>query len=631
MNLFRIVVFATVSAVSSSFSIWAGAPTPSADTLFLANFDGPNAAGTLALHGAAYAVGKWGRGLRIGRGQYATVSLDKKSFPDHGTILFWFKPEWREADARTRSHTFLSWSWNDGKGGYCAWSDGWWEPAGAGRTYLVFENQLYCHVSDTVEYPANEWTHLAMTWAFEKGSVSAAFYQDGRLVGVTPRRKCPKLPALKTPIVIGADKGTPIAKGRSAEGVYDGLQILKRALTPQEVRAVFRLQAPNWRRIERRRFAWLDSVLAQPYTPLRDKAGHILESRALLDESYGWITRKGAQSAVAKMKEAGFNVFIPCIWHGRGARWPSRRTPMETGAAKAMLAEGKDFDGLANLITVCHANGIEVHPWFCVCYGDRRWKPLAPFMEPGTPKGACEAHNPAFRRFIVDLMLEAVQRYDIDGVNLDYIRTMGLSTSKTARDAFRKQFGGDLLEAMKKPGPNHGPNPEIVRFQNDAIAAIVRTFAVRARALRPRLVISVDGHPRLPDEPPGIQGRDGIAWVRNGWIDVLYSMDYGQRIGWQRYDRLRALLERPEALVVLCGNYERLPNGQVGSRAGWLVAGLIGFCQRKYPGNGVALYWLGSLDEDQARALRSGPFKNPARPYWRRAHPRAKGVNAKFR
>jgi len=55
------------------------------------------------------------------------------------------------------------------------------------------------------------------------------------------------------------------------------------------------------------------------------------------------------------------------------------------------------------------------------------------------------------------------------------------------------------------------------------------------------------------------------------------------------------------------------------SREGRLVADLIGFCQRRYPGNGVALYWYGSLDDAQIESLRTGPFREPARPSWVRA------------
>lgn len=59
--------------------------------------------------------------------------------------------------------------------------------------------------------------------------------------------------------------------------------------------------------------------------------------------------------------------------------------------------------------------------------------------------------------------------------------------------------------------------------------------------------------------------------------------------------------------------------GKVVSREAGLVADLIGFCQRKFPGNGVALYWYGSLDDAQIDALRTGPFCEAARPAWLRA------------
>ncbi|NOY82415.1 MAG: family 10 glycosylhydrolase [Kiritimatiellaeota bacterium] len=610
------------------FLLWGvvsiGEPVCTPHTLYLDNFNLPRqadfAAGNPAvtLHGAVPAPGKWGQGLRVGPGRYATIAAEGNLLPRRGTLMFWFKSDWPDANRPGRSHTFFSWGWNDGKSGYCTLSAGWWEPAGANRTYLVFENQLYCHVSDVIDYRRGEWTHFAVTWEFGD-RLTAAFYINGRRIGVTPRRACKTVPSLSTPIFLGSDRGTPMAAGRSADGVFDAIQILDRVLDTREVRDVFRAEEPKWREIEARRFAWLNEVLKQPWTPKRDADGRVLESRALLDESYGWATRQGAQAAVDKLARAGFNVFIPCVWHGRGARWPSKLTPVETGLEKTLEREGEEFDGLANLVRLCHARGIEVHPWFCVCYGDRNWQPLASFIEPGTPKGACEAHNPAFRKFIVELMLEVVRRYDVDGINLDYIRTKGVSKSRTALEAYRKRFGADLLEDLKKPRANGWPNARIVQFQNDAIADIVRRVSDGARAIRPNIIISIDGHPSLPDERPGIQGRDGFRWAREGWIDVLYSMDYGTQLAWHKYDAIRKLLHRPSALVVLCGNYERLPNGAVGPRDGEIVAKLIAFCQRKFPGNGVALYWLGSLDDAQIRALRAGPFKEPARPFWVRA------------
>jgi uncharacterized lipoprotein YddW (UPF0748 family) len=254
-----------------------------------------------------------------------------------------------------------------------------------------------------------------------------------------------------------------------------------------------------------------------------------------------------------------------------------------------------------------------------VCYADARWKPLAPFVEEGTPTGACEAHNPAFRRFAVDLMMEVVERYEVDGINLDYIRTNGVSTSPSARASYRKQFGAELLNDIKKTGADGWPYSNIVKWQDGAVADIVRSFSTQARAARPRLVISVDGHPYLPTDKPGMQGRNDFWWAQEGWVDVIYSMDYSRRLAWQKTESIRAQLNRPTAAAIIVGNYEKTETGKVVSREARLVADLMAFCQRKFPGNGVALYWYGSLDDAQVDALRAGPFREAADPSWLRA------------
>lgn len=596
-----------------------GEPDRIEGALFLTQFDSlakaAAAAGSPAIQaeGASLVPGKWGQGVQIKPGGFLAIPTTGNLLPQQGTLMFWFKPNW-STTGDGPSHTLFSWGWDDGKHGYCVLSDGWWEPEGAPYTYLVFENQLYLHCHCPLTFVKDQWRQITVTWQFGK-QASARLYVDGTLAAAAVR-PCGDAPSPRTVLYLGSDRGTPSAKGRSADGVFDRLCILDRMLSKEEVRALFRAQEPNWQAIERRREAWLYDVLDQPYAPQRDAAGRIQESRALLDEWHRWAAPGEAEKVIERIARAGFNVYIPCVWHGRGVSWPSQLTPMATDVERIVREGPPGFDPLAHLIRVAHARGIEVHPWFCVCYADARWEPLTPFIEEGTPAGACEAHNPAFRRFAVDLMMEVVRRYAVDGINLDYIRTKGISTSASARASYRRQFGAELLEDSKKTGPNGWPHPNIVRWQDDAIADIVRSFSAQARAARPGLVISVDGHPYLPTDTPGTQGRNDFWWAQEGWVDVIYSMDYARRLSWQKTEAIRSQLKRPEAAAIIVGNYEKTDAGQVVSREPQLVADLIGFCQRKFPGNGVALYWYGSLDDAQIEALRTGPFREPAIPTW---------------
>lgn len=605
-----------------------GEPQRTDDTLLLCNFNSLDqadfVAGAAALkpQGATLVNGRWGKGLEVKPGQQLVIPSEGNFDATQGSFMFWFKPNWTNK-TNVKSHALLSWGWADGKwaapemgNGYCVLSDGWWEPAGAGRTYLVFENQLYAHTSLALSYVKDEWMHFAFTWKFAKKTLGVCLYLNGERIGTASNHKAfDFIPKLRTPITLGCDEGTGSGAHRWADGVFDGLHILKRTLGEDEVRDIFRAQEPNWRQVVAKRNAWLHDVLKEPYTPKCDARGRVLESRALLDEGTGWATREGAAKTVGKLTRGGFNVYIPCIWHGRGATWPSKLSPPEKGVAKTIEAEA-GFDPLKHLIDLCHDKGIEVHPWYCVCYRDQRWPHLNELTEEGTPKGAFEAHNPAFRKFIVDLMMEVVRGYDVDGLNLDYIRTKGISTTKTAQEAYRKQFGGELLEDMKKKEPNGWPNAKVVQFQNDVIADIVRAVAEQGRAAKPKLVISIDGHPAPPGNLPNIQGRDGFTWAQKGWIDVIYCMDYGRRLCWQKADALRAALDQPAAYVTIVGNYERTLKRKVVPREGRLVADLIGFCQRRSLGNGVALYLLSMLDDEQIEALRAGPFKEHAVPSW---------------
>ncbi len=611
-------------AVTAAF-VWGqetAAPTVDEHTLLLAHFDegfdADYAAGdaTAQVNGAELVgEGKWGGALRLGEGQDLSFAAEGNLDMAAGTLMFWFRPDWQPGVPR--SHGLLSMGLDGDPPGYFVLSQGWWESSGgAGRMYFVWDNQAYMHCStqafaNMTAEDLGRWHHIALTWQ-EGARAFNAIYLDGERVAhnaktdITVRQPASRL-------FVGSDRAQD--GQRWADGLLDELVILDRPMGDAEVAAVFRAQEPDWAAIQARRWAWLTDVLEGPEPELpRAQDGTLLESRALLDEGCPWTDPDEIPGIVAKLKRAGFNVYVPCIWHGRGTRWPHPTEAPESGLAERFAA--LDVDPLAELIAQCHAAGIEVHPWFCVVKRERDLHPE--FVEEGTPSGFFDAHRPEFRDFIVGLMTDVVRNYEVDGINLDYIRTGGLCRGELCRAEYRERFGTELEEDAQTRTEEGRPNPNIVAWQDEAIGEIVRRVAEEGRAIRPGLIVSVDGHPHPPADPPDTNGRNEGPWVDAGWVDVVYAMDYGRELSWQRMDAVRAASDHAEAYVTLCGNYERTEEGRVVARAGEHVAKLIDYCRRRWPGNGVGLYLWSLLTDEQIDALRAGPFTEDARPHWLR-------------
>jgi uncharacterized lipoprotein YddW (UPF0748 family) len=349
----------------------------------------------------------------------------------------------------------------------------------------------------------------------------------------------------------------------------------------------------------------------------------IQESRAIFDETYSWMTPAGAEKTLTRIKDAGFNVYIPCVWLGAGTTWPSKLAPMAPDWKRAYIG---GYDPLANLIRRAHEMGIEVHPWFMVM---TRWRNFFPeYYDQGTPEHAFDVHKPAFRKFIVDLMLEVVRNYDVDGINLDTIRARGMCTSTYCVNDYKAKFGRNLLNDVAA----YNFMPQLLRDKTEtwqylkdwnrlAVSDIVSSFSTRARAIKPKLLISVDTIVEIEDFRA--QGADGIQWSNNGWVDVVYNMDYHRNISTSLVELGRSHLKKPDSLVELVGNVD-WPGDQQNSSGAYprdpqLVANLLTYTRTKWGGgNGVAMWTYQFLTYAQIEKIKSGPFKEAAKPFWKR-------------
>lgn len=544
-----------------------------------------------------------GGALQLRKGEYFAFDAKTVIKSDEGTIAFWVRPHWSFYDKRNIliSHTFASLTWSDNRNGYFVVSDGWWEPDGAFNTYFVKNNQEYAHTATRILYRKGNWIHLACTWSIN-GTGLVKLYADGVLAAQSKVSVGPSVAPRK--LYLGSDKGTPISKDRWADSDIDEVVVFERALNEKEILSVIKVQNPN-SFVERH--IRCEKILSQPYSPKRDKDGTILETRAIFDEGTGWTSKKGADRVIKNIKKAGFNVYVPCVWHGSGTRYPSAAFPAEKGS------HFQEADPLEYLIAKAHASGIQVHPWFTVSLRDREF--LTSYYGPGTPSGAFDLHRPEFQRFIVDLIADVVRRYKVDGINLDYVRTMGICRCSYCVSEYQKRYKRNMFEDLQRKGPRGGLEPHIQEWQDQTVETIVRGISKAVKKIKPDLVLSVDGHP-IPDFlPPNVEGRQEIRWANAGLIDVIFSMDYTREPDFEKHELVRNELKEPAKAIMLLGNYDKTLIGKVIPRKAAMLTGFTSYVQRRWPG-GVGIYLYSQLSEAQIGAFASGPFNQIAKPEW---------------
>lgn len=300
------------------------------------------------------------------------------------------------------------------------------------------------------------------------------------------------------------------------------------------------------------------------------------ESRAILDEGLNWITAASAENLCQRIKRAGFNVFIPCIWHGRGTTWPSVLAPWDSNNKRIL-----QFDPFENLLQTAQRYEIEVHPWFTVGLRQRDFFPEFAAARSGE---SFDFHRPAFRDFIVTLILEVVERYPINGVNLDFIR-----------------FGFPLA--------GHEAEQEAV------VADVVRRVSLQSKRIKPGIVMSVSAAPWSPTIKQF--GQDAPKWADEGIIDVIYSMQYQSQPDFEIIKQIQGRMARPRAMVVMVGNFDRTVLGNtVTPRDAKRVCDLIEQARNLSMHNGVALYLYSMLSDEQITLLQKTVFAVPAKPRW---------------
>lgn len=264
-----------------------------------------------------------------------------------------------------------------------------------------------------------------------------------------------------------------------------------------------------------------------------------------------WPSRPGLPTARARAEmhtlldraaAIGLNALVLQVRPAADALYSS---PLEPWSEYLTGASGQPpdvaWDPLAEWVAGAHARGLELHAWFnpyrarhpsarspdaathvattepalVKRYGDFLW------MDPGEPRAA---------QRMLDVVLDVVRRYDVDGVHID--------------DYFYPYPVNDA-GGTEVPFPDDGPwqryraaGGVLTRddWRRDNVDRLVQALHEQVHAAKPwvRLGVSPFGLPRPDRRPPGISGfsqydklyADVERWLDEGWLDYLAPQLY---------------------------------------------------------------------------------------------------------
>lgn len=269
----------------------------------------------------------------------------------------------------------------------------------------------------------------------------------------------------------------------------------------------------------------------------------------------------GVRRALDTLAALHFNTLYPVAWNGGHTFYPSATVKRLTGHSQAPIfsALHPGTDMLRALVSMGHHRQLRVLPWFeygfMVPPGSELvrvhpdWLSLDREGSPGRISGKVQSEaaaeagteqnfwlnpfHPEVQNFILQMVVEVVTDYDVDGIQLD--DHFGLPIA-LGYDPITVQQYQDAHQGQSPP--TDPANPEWVRWRADQISLFMGKLAGAVKAVKPNCVISISPNPQ--DFAYSRYLQDWQTWVAQGWVDELVVQVYRQDI-----DQLQVELDRP--------------------------------------------------------------------------------------
>jgi len=240
-------------------------------------------------------------------------------------------------------------------------------------------------------------------------------------------------------------------------------------------------------------------------------------------------------NAIATLGQMNFNTLYPTVWNWGYTLYPSQTAQKATGQKIAPHPGLQGRDVLREITESGHRQGMTVIPWFEFGF----MAPADSTLVQRHPEWITQRQNkqtvwlegkihkrvwlnplhPGVQRLITDLVVEVLQKYDVDGIQFDdhfgYASDFGYDpyTVKLYRD-----------EHQCKAPPNNAQDPEWVRWRADKITEFMVKLTSAIKRTRPDAIVSLSPNPQ--DFSLNSYLLDWYQWEELGLIDEVVLQVY---------------------------------------------------------------------------------------------------------
>ena len=330
------------------------------------------------------------------------------------------------------------------------------------------------------------------------------------------------------------------------------------------------------------------------------------------------------ESSFQKFKAANINTIIFQVRGNGDAFYQSAYEPWSHMLSDSL---GKDpgWDPLAFAVESAHKRGLELHAWINTFPAWRGLEdpipttPLQPYLahpewivcdSSGTPMPKSDHYIsfspgiPAARRHIVNVVLDIINKYDVDGIHFDYIRYPENSPNMG--------YSHDSISVARFNSPESNPlQLDWADWQREQVTAFISEAYNGIVAIKPWIKVStaVIGSYNLPGwNGYHITYQDGRRWAELGKVDFLTPMSYYGRHQegheFPRMIRYWADLPNMEGRPILPGlGAYRLPFDEI-------LEEIEDVREAGFPGH--VLFAASSLNDENLQKIKAQKFPYPA-------------------